>query len=71
MLRIHHTYEIVIFKDIQCGYFSTYIDDQYEGVNKIMSCPSATGDNPRGGQPYGLTILYHLHQCRPCTVLFI
>ena len=35
MLRIHHTYDIVIFKIIQCGYFSTYIDDQYEGVNKL------------------------------------
>ena len=40
-----------------------------------MGCPSVRGDNPRAlasGLSYvqvdkhGLTILYHLHQCRPC-----
>ena len=41
-----------------------------------MGCPPVHGDNPRAlasGLSYvqvdkhGLTILYHLHQCRPCT----
>ena len=41
-----------------------------------MGCPSVRGDNPRAlasGLSYvqvdkhGITILYHLHQCRPCT----
>ena len=41
-----------------------------------MGCPPVRGDNPRAlasGLSYvqvdkhGKTILYHLHQCRPCT----
>ena len=41
-----------------------------------MACPPVRGDNPRAlasGLSYvqvdkhGITILYHLHQCRPCT----
>ena len=41
-----------------------------------MGCPPVRGDNPRAlasGLSYvqvdkhGITILYHLHQCRPCT----
>ena len=41
-----------------------------------MCCPPVRGDNPRAlasGLSYvhvdkhGVTILYHLHQCRPCT----
>ena len=41
-----------------------------------MGCPPVTGHNPRAlasGLSYvqvdkhGITILYHLHQCRPCT----
>ena len=41
-----------------------------------MRCPPVRGDNPRAlasGLSYvqvnkhGITILYHLHQCRPCT----
>ena len=41
-----------------------------------MGCPPVRGDNPRalaGGLSYehvgthGITILYHLHQCRPST----
>ena len=41
-----------------------------------MCCPPVRGDNPRAlasGVSYvqmdqhGITILYHLHQCRPCT----
>ena len=50
-------------------------------INRIsnsytMGCPPVRGDNPRAlasGLSYvqvdkhGITILYHLHQCRPCT----
>ena len=41
-----------------------------------MGCPPVRGDNPQAlasGLSYvqedkhGITILYHLHQCRPCT----
>ena len=41
-----------------------------------MDCPPVRGDNPRAlasGLSYvqvdkhGITIIYHLHQCRPCT----
>ena len=41
-----------------------------------MGCPPVLEDNPRAlasGLSYvqvdkhGITILYHLHQCRPCT----
>ena len=41
-----------------------------------MACPPVRGDNPRAlasGLSYvqvdkhGITILYHQHQCRPCT----
>ena len=44
--------------------------------NYTMCCPPVRGDNPRAlasGFSYvqvdkhGITILYHLHQCRPCT----
>ena len=43
----------------------------------IMGCSPVRGDNPRAlasGLSYvqvdkhGITILYHLHQCRPCTL---
>ena len=45
-------------------------------ISCIMGCPPVRGDNPRAlasGLSYvqvdkhGITILYHLHQCRPCT----
>ena len=41
-----------------------------------MGCPPVRGDNPRAlasGLSYvqvdkhGITVLYHIHQCRPCT----
>ena len=41
-----------------------------------MGCPPVRGDNPRAlasGLSYvqvdkrGISILYHLHQCKPCT----
>ena len=41
-----------------------------------MGCPPVRGDNPRAlasvlsyvqVDKHGITILYHLHQCRPCT----
>ena len=44
--------------------------------NYTMACPPVRGDNPRAlasGLSYvqvdkhGIIILYHLHQCRPCT----
>ena len=44
--------------------------------NYTMGCPPVRGDNPQAlasGLSYvqvdkhGITILYHQHQCRPCT----
>ena len=46
------------------------------GNSYTMGCPPVRGDNPRAlasGLSYvqvdkhGITILYHLHQCRPCS----
>ena len=45
-------------------------------ISYTMGCPPVRGDNRRAlasGLSYvqvdkhGITILYHLHQCRPCT----
>ena len=45
-----------------------------------MGCPPVRGDNPRAlasGLSHvqvderGITILYHLHQCRPCSLINI
>ena len=40
--------------------------------NYTMGCPPVLGDNPRALATVdyltrGITILYHLHQCRSCT----
>ena len=52
-------------------YFSTKTCNSY-----TIGCPPVRGDNPRAlasGLSYvqvdkhGITILYHVHQCRPCT----
>ena len=54
------------------------IENGGKGVSNsyTMGCPPVRGDNPRAlasGLSYvqvdkhGITILYHLHQCRPCT----
>ena len=53
-----------------CHIFHNVISNSY-----TMGCPPVRGDNPRAlasGLSYvqvdehGITILYHLHQCRPC-----
>ena len=50
--------------------------DRERGNSYTMGCPPVRGDNPRAlasGLSYvqvdkhGITILNHLHQCRPCT----
>ena len=54
------------------------VDIQWQGISNsdTMGCPPVRGDNPRAlasGLSYvqvdkhGITNLYHLHQCRPCT----
>ena len=44
--------------------------------SNTMGCPPVRRDNPRAlasglfyvqVDKHGITILYHLHQCRPCT----
>ena len=58
--------------------YLTKIKRSQEGTcnSYTMGCPPVRGDNPRAlasGLSYvqvdkhGMTILYHLHQCRPCT----
>ena len=67
---IHNVHEIKRFIRIiglaHCGSSNSY----------TMGCPPVRGDNPRAlssGLSYvqmdsqGITILYHLHQCRPYT----
>ena len=50
----------------------TYFNDSF-----TTGCPPVRGDNSRAlaselsyvqVDNYGITILYHLHQCRPCTL---
>ena len=62
MVRKTHVYEPAHDKAISNSY--------------TMGSPPVRGDNPRAlasGISYvqvdthGITILYHLHQCRPCT----
>ena len=65
------------------GSICTALDSAFEEFNNgrirnsyTMCCPPVRGDNPRAlasGLSYvqvdkhGITIVYHLHQCRPCT----
>ena len=51
--------------------FNGWISNSY-----TMGCPPERGDNPRAlasglsyaqADKHDITILYHLHQCRPCT----
>ena len=51
-------------------------DHRWISNSYTMGCPPVRGDNPRAlasGLSYvqvdnhGITILYHQHQCRPCT----
>ena len=50
--------------------------DETTSNSYTVGCPPVRGDNPRAlasGLSYvqvdkhGITILYHLHQCKPCT----
>ena len=54
---------------------STFTIKYHISNSYTMGCPPVRGDNPRAlasGLSYvqvdkhGITILYHLHQCRPC-----
>ena len=64
-------------KAFQASGFSTTLRVlQMLSNSYTMVCPPVRGDNPRAlasGLSYvqvdkhGITILYHLHQCRPCT----
>ena len=60
---------------MQHGCFCFFVIGQLRN-SYIMGCPPVREDNPRAlasGLSYvqldkhGVTILYHLHQCRPCT----
>ena len=51
--------------------FKLSLSDSY-----TMGCPPVRGDNPQAlasglssvqVDKHGITILYHLHECRPCT----
>ena len=55
----------------KCSVLSGVTSNSY-----TMGCPPVRGDNPRAlasvlsnmqVDKHGITILYHLHQCRPCT----
>ena len=58
-------------RTMACFHSLNYLSNSY-----TMACQPVHGDNPRAlarglsfGQvdKHGITILYHLHQCRPCT----
>ena len=53
----------------------SYIFHSLTNNSCAMGCPPVRGDNPRAlasglsnvhVDNHGITILYHLHQCRPC-----
>ena len=60
-----------------CALLVSVIKDENSlSYSYTMGCPPVRGDNPRAvasGLSYiqvdkhGITILYHLHQCRTCT----
>ena len=62
----------ILFRDMSAIFGrTTGLSNSY-----TMGCPPVRGDNPRAlasglsyvqADKHGLTILYHLHQCRPCT----
>ena len=56
--------------------FSNQTDLELISNSYTMGCPPVRVDNPRAlasrlfyvqVDKHGITILYHLHQCRPCT----
>ena len=58
------------------GNLSDLSEEEKTSNSYSMGCPPVHGDNPRAlasGLSYvqvdkhGIIILYHLHQCRPCT----
>ena len=66
-----HTLRVVQYQRLMLRKKNEPIRNSY-----TMGCPPVRGDNPRAlasGLSYvqvdkhGITILYHLHQCRPCT----
>ena len=73
---------VVFKKKVLKSFPITYVGKTDDGLpwrpcnSFTMGCPPVRGDNPRAlasGLSYvqvdkhGITILYHLHQCRPCT----
>ena len=75
-----HIYKTIIHKKaiyiMTCAYRTIEIDEDAISYSYTMACPPVRGDNPRAlasglsyvqVDNYGITILYHLHQCRPCT----
>ena len=61
----------------KCNIHLLYIS-QFQSISNsyTMSCPPVRRDNPRASasglsyvqvDKHGITILYHLHQCIPCT----
>ena len=52
------------------------LDEHDTSYSYTMACPPVRGNDPRALasgfsyvqlEKHGITILYHLHQCRPCT----
>ena len=69
---------IIPFSPSALRWFDSYLDGRHQAIRNsyTMGCLPVRGDNPRAlasGLSYvqvdklGITFLYHLHQCRPCT----
>ena len=59
---------------------SLYVNENRSYISYIIGCPPVLWDNQRAlasGLSYvqvdkhGITVLYHLHRCRPCTSRYI
>ena len=69
-------YNVVSDLDTNCLVLIWFPERFFLSNSYTMGCPPVRGDNPRAlasGLSYvqvdkhGITILYHPHQCRPCT----
>ena len=72
-----HQYVNMIIEVEGVGLRHTSLKHERVTNSYTMGCPLVRGDNPHAlvsGLSYiqvdkhGITILYHLHQCRPCTL---
>ena len=75
-LLTEHNLEFLRLKRCCTGSSESALVKMPHVISYTMACPPVRGDNSRALaselsyvqlDKHGITILYHLHQCRPCT----